>query len=304
MSTRPSNNHFNSDWKLYNKYGYYPFDRLDNEAVSRTLESGFDDYCVALLAEKLGKMDVAKESTKCAAYYKNLFDPETKLMRGKDTKGAFRTPFSPLKPTSPMNNPGDYTEANAWQYSWASTQHYVAGMIALLGSNNAFTAHLNTFFSITGEGDNKHLGQEGLIGQYAHGNEPNHHIAYLYAHSSEPQCGQELIRQIHTQFYNNTPRGITGNDDCGQMSAWYIFSTLGFYPINPANATFVVGAPQVKAARVRLQNGAVLRIEAENFSPENKHVQSVTLNGKTVQNSHLTFEEVSRGGVLKFVMMK
>jgi predicted alpha-1,2-mannosidase len=295
MIETTTKNHPNNDWELYNKYGYYPFDKIDNEAVSRTLESGYDGYCVALLAEKLGNKTVAETYYKRASYYKNIFDKETGLMRGKDTQGYWRKPFDPLKPTSPMNNPGDYTEANAWQYSWASTQHDIPGMTNLLGGKEAFTKQLNTFFTINGEEDNKHLGQEGMIGQYAHGNEPSHHISYLYPYSNEPEKGKKLITQIYNQFYNNTPNGITGNDDCGQMSAWYIFTTLGFYPINPAIGEFVFGMPQVKKATIHLSKNKTL-----NVILNGKSYSRVTFNGNKINGIEINYKQIMQGGELKY----
>jgi predicted alpha-1,2-mannosidase len=295
MIETTTKNHLNNDWELYNKYGYYPFDKIDNEAVSRTLESGYDDYCVALLAEKLGNKAVAETYYKRASYYKNIFDKETGLMRGKDTQGLWRTPFEPLKPTSPMNNPGDYTEANAWQYSWASAQHDILGMTKLLGGREKFTKQLNTFFTLNGEDDNRHLGQEGMIGQYAHGNEPSHHISYLYSYSNEPEKGKKLISQIYNQFYNNTPNGITGNDDCGQMSAWYIFTTLGFYPVNPATGAFVFGMPQCKKTTIHLADNRTLTIICNGNS-----YKKITLNGKKINGIEINYNQIMQGGELKF----
>ncbi len=295
MIETTTKNHPNNDWNLYNTYGYYPFDKIDNEAVSRTLESGYDDYCVALLAEKLGNKAVAETYYKRASYYKNLFDKNTGLMRGKDTNGNWRTPFEPLKPTSPMNNPGDYTEANAWQYSWASTQHDVAGLTQLLGGKEQFTKQLNTFFTLNGEKDNRHLGQEGMIGQYAHGNEPSHHISYLYAFSNEPEKGRKLITQIYNQFYNNTPNGITGNDDCGQMSAWYILTTLGFYPVNPATGDFVFGMPQVKKATLHLKDNKKLIVISSGNSK-----YTIKLNQKNSVKNSISYSQIMNGGTLTF----
>ena len=183
MVETSTKSHINSDWELYNQYGYYPFDKLDNEAVSRTLESGYDDWCVAEMAMKLGKNEIATTFSKRANYYQNIYDKETTFFRGKDTKGNWRTPFNPLIATSPLNNPGDYTEANAWQYFWTSTQHDVNGVMKFLEGKENFTKKLNDFFTIEAENPNKFLGQEAMIGQYAHGNEPSHHIIYLYAYS-------------------------------------------------------------------------------------------------------------------------
>lgn len=302
MVETSTESHINSDWELYNKYGYYPFDQLDNEAVSRTLESGFDDYCVAQMAKQLGNTKTQNTFTKRANYYKNLFDPETKLFRGKDTKGAFRTPFDPLTATSPLNNPGDYTEANAWQYFWTSAQYDVEGMIELLGGKTAFTEHLNTFFTTNALNPNKFLGQEAMIGQYAHGNEPSHHILYLYAYSDTPKKGHEYIKRVIDEFHDNTPDGMIGNDDCGQMSAWYIFSTLGFYPVNSSNGEFVLGAPQVSKATIKLSNGKSFTIQTKNFSESNFLTNSVSLDESVVKNSSITFDQITNGSTLIFQM--
>jgi predicted alpha-1,2-mannosidase len=278
---------------LLNQYGYYPFDSLNNEAVSRTLEHGVDDYCIALMSETIGKKDIAATYYKRAANFKNLYDSSTRQMRGKDSKGIWRTPFNPLMATSPMNNPGDYTEANAWQYFWTPAQYDVEGMTRLLGGKKNFTSQLDSFFNIKALNPNKHLGQEAMIGQYAHGNEPSHHIAYLYAYSDRPEKGKELITQICKGFYDNTPTGMIGNDDCGQMSAWYIFSTLGFYPVNPANAEYVIGQPQTKSAIVYLQDGKKLVIK-------NNNSKSVLLNDKPINGFKIYHKDISRGAVLSF----
>lgn len=293
MIKSTSENHINSNWTLLNQYGYYPFDSLDNEAVSRTLEHGVDDYCIALMADKMGNKEIASAYYKRAGYYKNLFDASTKQMRGKDSKGNWRTPFNPLMATSPMNNPGDYTEANAWQYFWTPAQYDVEGMIQLLGGKKNFTAQLDSFFTIKALNPNKHLGQEAMIGQYAHGNEPSHHIAYLYTWSDKPHRTGELITQICNEFYNNTTTGMIGNDDCGQMSAWYIFSTLGFYPVNPAAGEYVVGKPQVKRAVVTLSNGRVLEIKNSNST-------MILLNDRVIKNFKINHKEISSGGLLNF----
>lgn len=303
MVETSTKSHINSDWELYNKYGYYPFDKLDNEAVSRTLESGFDDYCVWQMANKLNDKTTEKIFARRANYYKNLFDSETKLFRGKDTKGNFRNPFDPIAATSPMNNPGDYTEANAWQYFWTPAQNDVQGVINLLGGKKDFTRHLNTFFTTETPNPNKFLGQEAMIGQYAHGNEPSHHILYLYAYSNEPKTGQKYIHKVINEFHNNTPDGMIGNDDCGQMSAWYILSTLGFYPVNPTNGEFVFGSPQVKKATIHLFNGKDFTIEATNLSNENIYNDVRNLNGLRIKKPFITYKEIMKGGKLQFEMI-
>lgn len=302
MIETSTKSHINSDWELYNQYGYYPFDKLDNEAVSRTLESGYDDWCVAKMAEKLNDKETYSNFTKRANFYKNLFDTSTQLFRGKDTNGNWRTPFDPLTATSPMNNPGDYTEANAWQYFWTPTQYDIEGMKNLLGGTSAFTKKLNDFFTIESVNPNKFLGQEAMIGQYAHGNEPSHHIVYLYAFSDTPKVGQKYIHKIINEFHNNTPDGMIGNDDCGQMSAWYILSTLGFYPLNPANGEFVLGVPQVKNATIHLKNNKKFTISTSNFSEDNSYSNTQTLNNIELSKPIINYSDIINGGTLNFQM--
>jgi predicted alpha-1,2-mannosidase len=302
MRVTSTEKHINSDWDLYNQYGYYPFDKLDNEAISRTLESGYDDWAVAKMAELLGDSLLQQEFTARSNYYKNVFDPETKLFRGKDTDGKWRNPFDPLTATSPLNNPGDYTEANAWQYFWTPAQYDIAGMKNLLGGDEAFTQQLNTFFTLEAKNPNRFLGQEAMIGQYAHGNEPSHHIAYLYAYSTTPKVGQKYLHQIINEFHNNTPNGMIGNDDCGQMSAWYILTSLGFYPVNPASGAFVFGAPQLQKATLHLANGKQLSIEAENYSATTIYCEKRFLNGEILDSPTITFDQLTAGGTLKYSM--
>lgn len=302
MVETSTKSHINSDWELYNQYGYYPFDKLDNEAVSRTLESGYDDWCVAEMAGKLGENEIADSFTKRADYYRNIFDKETSFFRGKDSKGNWRTPFNPLIPTSPMNNPGDFTEANAWQYFWTPTQYDIDGVTGLLGGKSNFSEKLNEFFTTEAAKPDKFLGQEAMIGQYAHGNEPSHHIIYLYAYSNEPKKGHKYIHQVINEFHNNTPEGMIGNDDCGQMSAWYILSTLGFYPVNPANGGFVLGSPQVKKATIHLSKNKKFNIEAKNFSEQSIYNEAQFLNGNKLINPFITYQEIMNSGNLTFEM--
>jgi predicted alpha-1,2-mannosidase len=300
MVKTTSEKHINSNWPLLNKYGYYPFDSLDNEAVSRTLEHGLDDYFVAIMAEKLGKPEIATRYFRRASYYKNLYDSTTRQMRGKNSSGKWRSPFNPLIATSPMNNPGDYTEANAWQYFWTPAQYDAEGVMRLLGGKRNFTAKLDSFFTIHALNPNKHLGQEAMIGQYAHGNEPSHHIAYLYAYTAKPERGRELITEICDRFYDDTPAGMIGNDDCGQMSAWYIFSTLGFYPVNPGNGTFLFGVPQTKKIIVKLGNGKELFINLD-LNKSKVSTFEVHLNGEKILNYEVAYSSLIKGGKLDFV---
>jgi predicted alpha-1,2-mannosidase len=294
--------HINSDWEMYNQYGYYPFDKLDNEAVSRTLESGYDDWCVAEMAKKLGNNEIETIFIKRAKYYQNIFDTESTFFRGKDSKGNWRTPFDPFIATSPLNNPGDFTEANAWQYFWTPTQYDINGVTKLLGGTNNFTQKLNDFFTTEAVNPNRFLGQEAMIGQYAHGNEPSHHIIYLYTYSNEPKKGHQYIHKVIHEFHNNTPDGMIGNEDCGQMSAWYILSTLGFYPVNPANGEFVLGSPQVKKATIHLSNNKSFIIQSHNFSEQAIFNEARFLNGNKIINPFVTYQEIMNGGNITFNM--
>jgi predicted alpha-1,2-mannosidase len=253
-----------------------------------------DDAAIAQMAGSMGKKEIADQFRKRAGYYKNLYDPVTRQMRGKDSKGHWRSPFNPLMATSPMNNPGDYTEANAWQYFWTPALHDVPGMLQLLGGKKGFSDQLDSFFTIKALHPNKHLGQEAMIGQYAHGNEPSHHIAYLYAFTDHPETGHALLHRIYQEFYDDTPQGMIGNDDCGQMSAWYVFTTLGFYPVNPFDGAFVLGATQVKNAVVHVGKGKILRIE-------HKKDGQAALNGKLITQPSIRYEELIEGdAVLTF----
>ena len=297
-------NHYNSEWDIYDQYGYLPVDLIDREAVSKTLEFGYDDYSAALLAKKLGKQEDYEFFMKRAEYYKNLFDPETKLMRGKDSNGKWRTPFNPFYLCHGGTRGGDYTEGNAWQYSW-HVQQDVDGLVQLMGGKEAFAAQLDTLFEL--EVTEEQSGGElwdvtGLIGQYAHGNEPSHHVIYLYSMIGKNYRTAELAREICDKFYQPRPDGLCGNDDCGQMSAWYMFTALGFYPVNPASGEYVIGSPQLPEATIKLANGKTFTMIAENLSAENKYVKSVWFNDKEITDYKITYAQLMDGGVLKFEM--
>ena len=298
-------NHLNSDWDTYDKYGYYPFDIVKLESVSRTLESAYDDYCAARFAEALGKTDDVAFFNKRANYYKNLFDKETNLMRGKDSKGNWRTPFNSFHLAHAFSSGGDYTEGNAWQYTW-HVQHDVQGLIELMGGPEEFTAKLDSLFTFEDKREESGFVSDvtGLIGQYAHGNEPSHHVAYLYALAGKPWRTQELVNEIYRTKYEDKVNGLCGNDDCGQMSAWYIFSSLGFYLVNPCGGEFVIGAPQLPKATVNLQNGKTFTVLSRNYSPENIYVKSIELNGEKYDKNTLTYNDIMNGGELIFTMGK
>ena len=297
------NSHPYSDWETYNKYGYYPFDMLKQESVSRTLEHAYDDYCVALMAKALGKNEDYEYFMNRAGFYKNVFDAETGFMRGKDSEGNWRTPFSPLQLSHYGTIGGDFTEANSWQYTW-HVQQDVEGLIELFGGKEAFANKLDQLFTqhASVEETGEVLDVTGLIGQYAHGNEPCHHIAYLYNYAGRPEKTQELIREIFDRFYLPNPNGLCGNDDCGQMSAWYIFSAMGFYPVNPAGGEYIIGAPQVEQVTLKLPNNKTFTVTARNLTKENKYVKSVTLNEKEINDFRIHHKDIMNGGNLVFEM--
>jgi predicted alpha-1,2-mannosidase len=245
-------------WDDYERFGFIPLDRIANESVSLTLELGIGDDAVARVARLANRPEVAARFARRAQGFRLLWDAQAQMMRGKDSAGRWREPFDPLVPTSPMNNPGDYTEANAWQYTLTPALHDPGSLVALMGGPAAFEAWLDRFFSVRAAGDNKHLGQEAMIGQYAHGNEPSHHIAYLYSWTRSPEKGHALIRRIAHSFYGSGPDGITGNDDCGQMSAWLVLSALGFYPVVPASGEYVAGTLLVRRAALARADGSRL----------------------------------------------
>ena len=289
-----------SGWEVYDQYGYFPIDKVNGEAVSRTMEAGVGDDATARMAGMLGDVENRRRFSKRAQSWRSLMDPETHLARGRDSKGVWRTPFDPVAVTSPLNNPGDYTEANAWQYTWAPALHDVDGLVAAMGGRDGFTAMLDRFFTIPNHGVNKYLGQEAQIGQYAHGDEPSHHIAWLYAFSSTPCRGQERVHQIATSFYRDTPDGIIGNDDAGQMSAWYIFATMGFYPVQPASGQYVLGKPLTKYIRIRIPGREPLQIVSPGTAHARFCVTSVSLRGVAIHGPTVSHQALAAGGQLLF----
>ena len=298
--TRNGNPKYN--WTIYDKYGYLPADLVKIESVSRTLEASYDDWCAAQMAARLGKADDYNFFMKRAGYYTNLFDRSTGLMRGKNANGTWVSDFDPLKISHAETSGGNYTEGNAWQYTW-HVQQDVKGLIALMGSEKAFATQLDSLFSMSARinGDGSTLDVTGLIGQYAHGNEPSHHVAYLYTYAGQPWKTQELIRKILKEQYMNKPDGLSGNDDCGQMSAWYIFSSLGFYPVNPAEGKYIFGTPAFRKAVIHLK-GKDFSIEAPNLSDSNKYIQKIELNGEVLMGNAITHQQIMAGGRLVFTM--
>ena len=278
----------------YKNYGFIPVEK-ESESVSKTLEYAYDDWTIAQMANALGKKEDYKTFTQRAQNYKNIYDPASQFMRGR-----FRnTWFAPFDPYEVNFN---YTEANSWQYSFYVPQD-VSGFISLLGGKDKLEAQLDKLFVAEDKTSGRHqVDITGLIGQYAHGNEPSHHMAYLYNFVNKPYKTQEKIRQILTELYTNEPDGISGNEDCGQMSAWYILSSMGFYSVTPGSNEYVIGAPLFKKVSINLENGKVFTIEAPAVSETNKYIKSVTLNGKKHPFSYLKHADIVAGGSLSFEM--
>ena len=286
---------------LLKKYGYIPCD-LDpeKETVAKGLEYALADACIAKLAKQLGKTEDYKYFYKRSQSYRDFyFDKQTKFMRGVTSDHKFREPFDPF---STVHRQDDYTEGNAWQYVWL-VPHDVHGLVAAFGGEKPFVSKLDSLFIVNGD-----MGAEaspditGLIGQYAHGNEPSHHILYMYNYVGQPWKGADKIRYVLANLYHDDFDGLSGNEDVGQMSAWYILSSVGFYQVDPAGGRYVFGSPLFDEATLNVGNGKTFRVVAHNNSSENKYIQSAKLNGKPYTRSYIDFKDIVRGGTLEFVM--
>ncbi len=292
--------HPNSPFEIWEKYGYMP-ENIQTQSVSITLEQAFDDWCVAQLAAKLKKDTDYQRFHKRSEFYRNLFNPATRFFQSKNDKGEWIEPFDPYQYGGNGGNP--FTEGNAWQYFWY-VPHNVADLIDLTGGSKAFVQKLDTFFTTnhqTGEVNNN---ASGFIGQYAHGNEPSHHVAYLYNYAGQPWKTQKYVSYILNHLYNNTSSGYAGNDDCGEMSAWYIFGAMGFYPVNPADGQYIIGSPTLDECTLKLAGNKEFRIQAQRKSPEYIYIQSVTLNGKKYDKYFITHQDITNGGTMVFKMGK
>ncbi len=282
------------------KFQPIPSDLMKNRPVAQALEFAISDASIALMAKEMGKTNDYEYFKKRAANYKLYFDKQTEFFRGKMSDGTWYTPFDPIKTIRPWA--ADYAEGNAWQYLWLVPQD-ISGLISLLGGENNFINKLDKFFSLNFEDDPEALVDiTGLIGQYAHGNEPSHHIAYLYSYVGQQWKTAEKVRYIMNEFYHDAPDGIIGNEDCGQMSAWYILSSLGFYPVLPASGDYVIGSPLFDSATINLENGRKFTVKTMNNSNQNIYIQSVELNGKPYNKSILRHEDIMNGGTLKVIM--
>ena len=282
---------------VYRKYHYIPYE-LENESVSKTLEYAYDDWCIAQMAKALQKEDDYLFFLNASRNYTNLFDPGTGFMRGKSSAGEWKTPFSPLYSN---HRDDEYTEGNAWQYFWYVPQN-IPALIALTGGDKAFTNKLDQFFTTTQQSGELNSNASGFVGQYAHGNEPSHHVAYLYNYAGQPWKTQQYVAHILTNLYNNSFSGYAGNDDCGEMSAWYIFSAMGFYPVNPANGIYVIGCPLLEETCIQLPNGKQFTVKAPKRNEKDIYIQSARLNGKNYNKTYLSHEDILKGGTLEFKM--
>ena len=286
---------------LYKKNGYIPYNITDqynseNWSLSRTLEYAFDDFCIAEMAQKMGKTELANEFYERSQNYRNVFNPATGFMQPIDDKGVFQPNF----------NPDEYTahicESNAWHYFW-SVQHDIKGLVALTGGQDKFAAKLDSMFTYIPAGSEElPIFSTGMIGQYAHGNEPSHHVIYLYNKVRQPWKTQKYAAQVMHELYFNAPAGLCGNEDCGQMSAWYVFSAMGFYPVNPVSGEYEIGTPLFPEMRLNLDNGKTFTVLAPNVSRENIYIQSMKVNGQPYDKSYITHQQIMEGATVEFVM--
>ncbi len=291
-----------ANWAIYDQYGYYPYNLVPYEGVSRVMECTFDDWCAAQMARKLGYEADARYFENRANYWHNVFDSESGFVRGKDSQGAWRSPYDPEWYEIPEKQPErDFTEGNGWQYTF-HVLHDVSGLIAAFSTKERLLTRLDELFTTRSRGEILCQDATGNIGQYAHGNEPCHHIAWLYTLLGERRKTVERVEQICREFYKDAPDGLCGNDDCGQMSAWYVFATLGFYPYNPASGEYVWSLPRAPRSVIRLGNGKTLNIVKEAL-PAATEI-SAALNGVPKSTPVISHQELIEGGTLLFTVPK
>ncbi|WP_299678165.1 GH92 family glycosyl hydrolase [uncultured Dokdonia sp.] len=280
--------------EAYKEFGYIPVEE-ESESVSKTLEYAYDDWTIAQMAKSKGDMDTYNTFIERAQYYKNTFDPSSKFMRGR-VRNTWFSPFDPFEVNF------NYTEANAWQYSFYVPQD-ITGFTKLIGGKKVLETQLDELFTAASQTSGRDQADiTGLIGQYAHGNEPSHHMAYLYNFINKPYKTQEKVREILTTLYTNEPDGVSGNEDCGQMSAWYVLSSMGFYSVTPGSSQYIIGAPLFDKASIYLENGNTFTVQATNLSDENIYIASAKLNGTSYPYSYITHEDITKGGSLVFEM--
>jgi predicted alpha-1,2-mannosidase len=290
--------HKNAPFNILDKYGYFPED-LQTQSVSLTLEIAYDDWCVAQMAKKRRKEEDYQYFAKRCGYFSNLFDKKSGFFRAKNSDGTWLQPFDPLAYGG--NGGFPFTEGNAWQYLWYVPQN-VPAFIGLMGGEEKFRQRLDSFFTIEARPEEVNGNASGFIGQYAHGNEPSHHIAYLYDFTDEPWKTQFYAAKIMNEMYNDRQSGYSGNEDCGQMSAWYLFSAMGFYPVNPANGIYCFGSPQLEKATFYLGGGKEFTIRTSNTGSGNIYIQRILLNGKPYRKLFITHADIARGGTIEFIM--
>jgi len=280
--------------KEFAEYGYMSMDQ-EHESVSKNLEYAYDDWCIAIYAKELGQTDIYKEFLQRAQNYKNIFDPQHRFMRAKRNQ-QFTEPFDPREVNF------NFTEANSWQYSFYVPQD-INGLMAMHGGKEAFSSKLDSLFNANNKTSGRHqVDITGLVGQYAHGNEPSHHMAYLYNYADQSFKSQLMARKLLDEMYTSKPDGLIGNEDCGQMSSWYVLSSMGFYPVTPGSSQYSIGSPLIKKATIHLENGNEFTVQAINNNEENVFIQKLSLNGVPLHRSYLEHEEILSGGELIFEM--
>lgn len=280
---------------FYKEKGYVASDH-ENWSMSKTMEYAYDDYCIARMAEAMGEKEIADEFYRRSQNYRNVFNPETSFMQPRDSKGNFIPNYDPEAYIE------DICESNGWQYYW-SVAHDIDGLIELTGGEARFAERLDSMFTYeTTDKSKLPIFSTGMIGQYAHGNEPGHHVIYLYNRVKQPWKTQQYAAQVMHTLYRNTPDGICGNEDCGQMSSWYVFSAMGFYPVDPISGQYEIGSPIFPEVKMYLANGKTFVVRAENVSDENIYIQSVTVNGQPYNKSYITHEMIMQGDTIHFVM--
>ncbi|MDE6489874.1 MAG: GH92 family glycosyl hydrolase, partial [Muribaculaceae bacterium] len=286
---------------LYKELGYIPYDETDpyngeNWSLSKTLEYAYDDWCIAVMAEKMGHKEIADRFRKRSMNYRNMYNPETSFMQPRNKKGEFQPNFSPDEYTPHI------CESNGWQYMW-SAQHDIDGLIELVGGRERFTEKLDSMFNyVPSDEEDLPIFSTGMIGQYAHGNEPSHHVIYLYNKVGRPDLTQKYVAQVMNELYRNDPAGLCGNDDCGQMSAWYVFSALGFYPVDPVSGRYEFGTPLFKEARMHLANGNTFTVLAHGLDKHNIYVKSITVDGQPYDRTYVTHDQIMNGSTVEFHM--
>lgn len=290
--------HPGSPFDVWEKYGYMPED-LQSQSVSITLEQAYDDWCVAQLAKKLGHDDIYERFTRRARYFRNLYNADNGFFQGRTSDGKWLEPFDPLRYGANGGNP--YTEGNAWQYSWY-VPHDIEGLIELMGGKRKFVERLDRFFTLTEQSGRKNDNASGFIGQYVHGNEPSHHVAYLYGYAGEPRKTQYYVHKICTELYNTSSSGYAGNDDCGEMSAWLVFSAMGFYPVNPASGEYALGTPMMDKVTVHLAGGRTFTVNAHRKDSMSFYVKSVRLDGRKYDRNTISHKAITDGGTLDFYL--